>query len=121
MGVSIAIFSYLALSYYISLYLSLDLSGSFVNGMRLRSTHNLPPAEASRRKRKVSGDTPDPGREASPPAPLSYEWMSERESMKAWLRSEMMCYTALIILLNILRGYNLMAVTSSAGTTTEGL
>ncbi len=41
--------------------------------------------------------------------------------MKAWLRSEMMCYTAVIVLLNILRGYNLMAVTSSAGTTTEGL
>src|SRR5205823_12141755 len=29
----------------------------------------LPPTEANKRNREVSGDTPDPGRGASPPAP----------------------------------------------------
>jgi len=39
-------------------------------------THNLPPAEANKREKKFSGDTPDPVRGASPPAPPLYEWMS---------------------------------------------
>src|SRR2546429_1416529 len=51
---------------------------SSVKASMLTSTHNLPPAEANLRREKVSGDTPDPGRGASPPAPPIYEGMSGR-------------------------------------------
>ena len=39
------------------------------SGTILTSAHNLPPAEANPKREKVSGDSPDPGRGASPPAP----------------------------------------------------
>src|SRR2546421_7261452 len=38
--------------------------------------HNLPPAEANKGRRKLRGTPPRPRQEASPPAPLLYDWMS---------------------------------------------
>src|SRR2546423_2577553 len=37
----------------------------------LTSSHNLPPAEANKGRRKIRGTPPRPRQEASPPAPLS--------------------------------------------------
>src|SRR5256885_1534178 len=38
----------------------------------LRSTHYLPPAEANKRKKKFSGDTPEPGRRDAVPWALPF-------------------------------------------------
>src|SRR6266571_8902993 len=42
----------------------------------LTSSHNLPPSEANTRERGVCWGHPRPLQEASPPAPLIYDWMS---------------------------------------------
>src|SRR5947207_10608863 len=43
---------------------------------KLTSSHNLPPAEANKGRRKIRGTPPRPRQEASPPAPPIYDWMS---------------------------------------------
>src|SRR5436305_10908641 len=67
------------------LFISVVRFYEFVKSRKLTSSHNLPPAEANTRERGVCWGpftlsprqrSPDPGREASPPAPLIYDWMS---------------------------------------------
>ena len=42
----------------------------------LISSHNLPPVEANKGRRKLRGTHPRPRQEASPPASPIYDWMS---------------------------------------------
>src|SRR6266496_5086521 len=52
---------------------------AIVKSKKLISTHNPPPAEANTKEREeLAGDTPDPVRGASPPAPPLYEWISAK-------------------------------------------
>src|SRR6266571_8421496 len=55
---------------------------------KLKSTQNLPPTEANKRKEKFSGDylsprqgPPDPGRGSRPSALSLYEWISEKRAI----------------------------------------